>query len=78
MKKINFRLITVYLTAFFEGMRKGVSYWEIVIFENRIPRWVCWSIAIALAPINILFYAIMKLTGKEKRMIEKVTEILDL
>lgn len=53
-----------YIKAFFTGMKTGIDYWEVVVFDNKIPRGICWLIAIITMPINIIVMVILLASKK--------------
>lgn len=63
MKKV--RKIKIFVKGMVIGMKTGVDYMDKIIFNNRVPRGICWLITIVTVPINLIVTLIMLAINKK-------------
>lgn len=65
-----------FIKGFIKGFVNGVTYWQKAVFHNKVPRVLCWVIALLTLPVNLITTIVISIINKKVLvlLIEEIEE----
>lgn len=68
-------MVKLFLESFAQGAKNAIEWWHIVAFNRKVPRCICWLIALITVPINLVIMLIGTIINKN--FINIISEEMD-